>query len=99
MGYVHNIYPKSGEFLARIEVKSLKDSILPGMTADVVIRIGNKKNVLLIPVKSIVDGKVNRFRNKKKKKINVKIGHTDGEWAELTQGDIIMGDQVIIKGK
>lgn len=98
-GVVQNIYPKDNEFLARIEVENFQRKILPGMTADVVIKIGNIENVILIPVKAIVDGKVIRYRNEKKDKIEVKIGHSDGAWAQLTEGDIKIGDQVIVKGK
>jgi multidrug efflux pump subunit AcrA (membrane-fusion protein) len=98
-GSVQNIYPKNGEFLARIEANDLKDSILPGMTADVVIKVGSKKNVLLIPVRSIIDGRLLRYRNEKTEKIEIKIGHTDGAWAQVVEGDIKINDQVIIKGK
>lgn len=99
IGTVSNIYPKNGEFIARIEAGQFKENILPGMTADVVINIGSKKGVLLIPVRAISDGRVLRLRNGKKKKIEVEIGHTDGLWAELVVGDLLVDDQLIVKGR
>lgn len=98
-GTVISIYPKNGEFIARIEVNKLDSNILPGMTADVVIKVGSKKDAILIPVKAIVEGKVIRYRNEKKEKIDVQIGHSDGLWAELKEGDLMLGDQLMIKGK
>lgn len=55
-----SIYPKRGEFIAHIESENIPSNILPGMTADVVIEVGKKKDVILIPVKSITDGRVVR---------------------------------------
>jgi macrolide-specific efflux system membrane fusion protein len=98
-GEVKSIYPKKGEFIAHIELESLPSNILPGMTADVVIEVGKKHNVMLIPNKAITEGRVVRYRNEKKEVIPVEIGNTDGIWAELITGDIQESDQLMVKGK
>jgi multidrug efflux pump subunit AcrA (membrane-fusion protein) len=98
-GEVKSIYPKKGEFIAHIDLENLPGNILPGMTADVVIEVGKKQGVMLIPVKAITEGRVVRFRDEKKKVIEVEIGKSDGIWAELSQGDIKESDKLIIKGK
>lgn len=96
-GTIVSIYPKDGEFLARIDVEDIPSNILPGMTADIVINIGSKENALLIPVKAISEGRVLRFRNDKREFVNVKIGFTDGIWAEVLEGDIDLNDKLIVK--
>ena len=35
----------------------------------------------------------------RKEKIEVQIGHSDGLWAELKEGNLLLGDQLMIKGK
>lgn len=99
MGEVKSIYPKKGEFIAHIESEEIPENVLPEMTADVVIEVGKKHDVMLIPVKAISEGRVVRFRDEKKKVIDVEIGKSDGIWAELTKGDIIESDKLIVKGK
>jgi multidrug efflux pump subunit AcrA (membrane-fusion protein) len=98
-GVVKSVYPKRGEFIAHIESSSIPANILPGMTADVVIEVGKKKNVILIPVKAVTDARVVRLRNDKKEVIEVEIGSSDGIWAEVISGDIKESDQLVIKGK
>jgi multidrug efflux pump subunit AcrA (membrane-fusion protein) len=94
---VQNIYAKKGEFITHIEVSNLGQNILPGMTADVVIEVGNIKGVLLIPASSISSGYVTRQRGGKKSKVEVKTGHSDGAWVQLIDGDILITDELIIK--
>jgi macrolide-specific efflux system membrane fusion protein len=96
-GIVQNIYAKKGEFITHIEVENLGENILPGMTADVVIEVGNIKNVLLIPASSISSGYITRKRNGKKSKVEVKIGHSDGAWVQIIDGDIVLTDELLIK--
>jgi multidrug efflux pump subunit AcrA (membrane-fusion protein) len=98
-GIVQNIYAKKGEFITHIDVENLGENILPGMTADVVIEVGNIKDVLLIPASSISSGFVTRKRDGKKSKIEVKTGHSDGAWVQLLEGDIKLTDELIIKSK
>jgi macrolide-specific efflux system membrane fusion protein len=97
-GRVEKIYPKLGDFIARIEVDNISPHVLPGMTADVVIEVGRKKDALLIPLKAISSGKVIRRRDGKKKKIDIVTGHADGLWTELLEGDIELSDELVVKG-
>lgn len=96
-GVVTSIYPKDGEFLTRVDVNKLDANILPGMTADVVIEIGKKENALLIPARAISDGYVLRVRDKKRKKVSIETGHSDGMWVEVVKGDFSINDSVLIK--
>lgn len=96
-GLVKKIYSKNGDFLTHVEVEKFDSNILPGMTADVVINVGKKQNVLLIPSKAVGAGKVIRERNNKREKIAVEIGNSDGTWVELLSGDISLEDHIVIK--
>jgi macrolide-specific efflux system membrane fusion protein len=98
-GEVQSLYPKRGEFIAHINSDKIPLNILPGMTADVIIEVGKKKNVVLIPVRAISEARVVRLRDEKKKVVDVEIGSSDGIWAELVKGDIVVTDKLIIKGK
>jgi membrane fusion protein, macrolide-specific efflux system len=94
-GEVISVYPRDTQFIIRIEIKNWPKSVLPGMTADVAILVGKKSKALLIPLKSIVAGQVTRVRQGKKERIHVTLGVVDGEWAEVTSGDILETDEII----
>jgi len=96
-GSVKHIYPRDGEFITHVEVDNLSQNILPGMTADVVIIVGKKEDVLLIPSRSISEGRVLIKRGKKRKKIEVETGNNDGMWSEVIKGDIQLNDDIIMK--
>lgn len=98
-GFVHSIYSREDEFIAKIKVDNLRPNILPGMTADVAIIAGEKEKALLIPLSSILNGMVTlkRENEAKKVKIPVKIGTIDGSWAEVLEGDIKLSDQLLVK--
>ncbi|MFP5519155.1 MAG: efflux RND transporter periplasmic adaptor subunit [Bdellovibrionia bacterium] len=96
-GTLKSLYPNAGEFVARIEVEKLPPQILPGMTSDVAIEVAEKEKAILIPVRAVNSGHVLRERSGKREKIPVQIGISNDEWAELTQGDISLGDKVLIK--
>lgn len=98
-GDVESIYPSRDQFFVRIRTIDLPNEVLPGMTADVSIEVGKKENVLLVPLAAISGGMVVRVRNGKREKIEVKIGITDGEWAEVISGDIVEQDKVLLKRK
>jgi len=72
-------------------------NILPGMTADVGILIGEKKQVLLIPLRSLVSGQVTRVRAGRHEKIRVKLGAMDEEWAEVLESDLLLSDQILVR--
>jgi multidrug efflux pump subunit AcrA (membrane-fusion protein) len=95
-GKVDALFPKNGEFLAQISAKGIEENILPGMTVDVTIEVGKKEKALLIPHSAVDAGMVWRERNGKKEKVKVSIGHSDGIWAEVKDGDIKITDMILI---
>ncbi len=96
-GVVRSIFPSEGQFVVHIDVAQLPAAVLPGMTADVAIEVSRRDMALLIPVSAINGGQVVRDRDGQHKKIPVKIGTVDGEWAEMTGGDLKSGDQVFVR--
>jgi multidrug efflux pump subunit AcrA (membrane-fusion protein) len=99
VGKVERIYPKEGDFIARIQAENIDPHVLPGMTADVVIEVGSKKDVILLPIKAVSSGQVIVKRDGRRKKIDVSTGHTDGLWTELIEGDVHLSDELLVKGK
>lgn len=95
-GTVSAVYPSEGQFLVRIDAENFPEAILPGMTADLAIQVGEKSDALLLPVSALNVGSVIVLRDGKRKKIPVKVGTVDGVWAEIISGDIQMDDQVVI---
>ncbi len=96
-GIVKSVYPRDSQFIVKIDLQTWPDGILPGMTADVAIVVGMKKNILLIPLRSIVAGHVTRLRSRKKEAVPVKLGVVDGEWAEVTSDNIAIDDELVIR--
>jgi multidrug efflux pump subunit AcrA (membrane-fusion protein) len=95
-GQVDALFPRNEEFLVHINVAGLADNVLPGMTADVAIEVGKKSNVLLVPLSGVQNGQVRIKRGDKTQVVSVKLGNIDGNWAEITEGDIRPDDQVIV---
>lgn len=95
-GIVTAIFPNDDEFLAHIEVDGLEDNVLPGMTVDVSIIVGQIKNALLVPVAGVNEGVLLIERNGKKEKLPVKIGVVDLDRAEVIEGDLKENDKVLI---
>jgi len=98
-GSVDSVYPRDNQFIVRILLDSWPKSILPGMTADVAILVGEKTNALLIPLKSIVAGEITRVRDGRKARIKIKLGLIDGDWGELIEGDILAEDELLVRGR
>ena len=96
-GKVNALFPRNDEFLIHVRVDGLKDNVLPGMTADVAIEIGRKQKALLVPLSAISSGRVRILRAGKTMVVPLKIGGVDGNWAEVTEGDITPTDQVIMQ--
>lgn len=96
-GSVASVYPRDNQFIVRIELQKWPKGLLPGMTADAAILVGEKSNVMLIPLRSIVAGQVIRVRNNKKERIPVKLGIISGEWAEVTSDNIQEDDELITR--
>jgi multidrug efflux pump subunit AcrA (membrane-fusion protein) len=99
-GEVESVYSNLGNFLVRIRVQSLPPQILPGMTADVAILIGEKPDVLLIPTAAIDAGKVYVQRGVGgPKSVEIRTGIVDGDMAELVSGDIHDGERLVVRKK
>ncbi|MEK7357693.1 MAG: efflux RND transporter periplasmic adaptor subunit [Bdellovibrionota bacterium] len=96
-GEVTALFSKNEEFLAHIEVPGLSANILPGMTADVAIVAGRKKDALLVPLNAVANGQVTVRRGRHREKIHVKIGGIDGQWAEIVEGDVRLDDEIVVK--
>lgn len=95
-GKLISIIPKNSQFVSQIEVENLPPEIIPAMTSDVAIIVAEKENVLQVPVKSISSGMVTVLRDGKKKKIKLELGAMDNEWAEVTSGELLDQDQIIV---
>ncbi|MBL4818190.1 MAG: secretion protein HlyD, partial [Deltaproteobacteria bacterium] len=92
-GEVVSVYSNKDRLLLRIQFDSLPTNILPGMSADVAVVIGEIQDVLLIPVSAISVGEVTL---KSGKKIQIQIGVADGAMAQLTSSNLKEGDEVIL---
>jgi multidrug efflux pump subunit AcrA (membrane-fusion protein) len=98
-GRVDSMYPNQDQFIVRIRpTKALPAQILPGMTADVVIEVGSRESVTLVPVAGVSNGTVTYKRGSSTKKTPVKLGVVDNEWAELLHGEVKTGDLILVRG-
>lgn len=98
-GTVRSIFPKSNQFIVRIELEGWPSGVLPGMTADVAILVGEKKDALLIPLKAVSSGRVIRIQNGKREKVPVQLGVVDGEWAEVTSNNLTPTDEILVRNE
>jgi len=96
-GQVKSIYSFGTNFLARIDIPNLPPKILPGMTCDVSITLVTHENVLLLPIAALEEGKYVWLKSFIPKKIEIKVGLTDKAFAEVLDGNIKEGDQVLIR--
>lgn len=92
-GEVVSVYSSEDRLLLRIQFDELPSNILPGMSADVAVVIGEIQDVLLVPVSAISVGEVTL---KSGKKIQIQIGVADGAMAQLTSSNLKEGDEVIL---
>lgn len=99
-GVVKSLFPRDDEFIAHIDVENLPENVLPGMTADVAIVVGAKKQVQLVPLSAIDNGQVTIKREgKRRQKVAVKIGIVDGQYAELIDSPLKYDDEILIRKK
>jgi membrane fusion protein, macrolide-specific efflux system len=98
-GKVTSIYPKDGQFFVNIEAEKMPAEVLVGMTADVAVQVSSKDNVLQIPLVAVENGKVRIRRKGLTQKVAVKLGATDGTWAEVTDDSVKPDDTIIVPGK
>lgn len=99
-GIVRSVYSNNNVFLVRIDVPNLPSEVLPDMTGDVAIETGIHENALLVPAAALendsvlVRGPLGRPRS-----IPLNIGVADGEWVEITGGELHEGDQILLRGR
>ena len=99
-GKVEAIYSNNNNFMVRIQVEDLAPQLLPGMSGDVAIAIQEKKEVLLVPVAAIDQGKVYVARiSGSPDVVEIKVGIIDGAMAEVISGPLQEGDRVILRMK
>jgi membrane fusion protein, macrolide-specific efflux system len=98
-GRVSAIYPKEGEFYVNIEVPDFPQGILVGMTCDVAIEIASKEKVLQIPLVAVDRGYVTLLKGGIPQKVAVKLGASDGSWAEVADNSVKPGDTLLLPGK
>jgi membrane fusion protein, macrolide-specific efflux system len=97
-GRVNAVYSYASNFLARIDSVNLPDSVLPDMTCDVAIIISVHDNALIIPTAAFDNGRVWVKRGRSlPHPTPVTLGVIDGTMAEVIQGDLQAGDQVMIR--
>ena len=98
-GVVASVYPNDTNFFARIDISNLPSRILPGMTADVAIEIAKHENVLLLPVADLEEGHFVWLQQAIPKKLEVKLGMVDRDFAEVIGGNLQEGQQLLIHKK
>lgn len=78
------------------------DVLQPGMFGRISINYDSRANALVIPRTALLEDEGNPsvylVRGDKAARVPVKLGYTDGEWAEV-RGGVKLGDQVVVAGK
>ncbi|MBP2666794.1 MAG: macA 3, partial [Firmicutes bacterium] len=84
-----------------VDVDSSEGLLFPTMTARTTIRVGESKNVMVVPVSSVKEEKGKKYVqvmvNGKAQNITVETGLNDDDNVEITTG-LNIGDQVIVPG-
>ncbi len=96
-GTVESIYPSGNEFLAKIEVKEFPEGVLPEMTCDVAIKIRQIEKAVLIPARSVVQGKITVIRKGEQREIPVETRPIDERWTEVLNDAVQPADRIIVK--
>ncbi len=96
-GVVQAIFPTQGQFTVRVALKDqIPASLLPGMTADVSIEVSQKDQALLVPIAAISAGRVIKKRGAGQEKVPIQMGLKDENFAEVIDGEIQIGDEVLV---
>lgn len=95
-GKITSIFTASDQFIAKVELLEWPEGVLPGMTADVAIEIARKKDALLVPTPSIVNGHIIIKRHGKKLKLPVQVGLSDLEKTEILTPKLELDDELIL---
>lgn len=95
-GKISSIFTAADQFIAKVELNEWPAGVLPGMTADVAIEVARKKDALLVPFSSIVNGNIIIKRDGKKMKLPVQVGLADLENAEIISPQLKPEDEIIL---
>jgi macrolide-specific efflux system membrane fusion protein len=95
-GKITSIFTSLDQFVAKVELDEWPEGILPGMTADVAIEIDRKKDALLVPASSVINGYILIKRQNKKMKLPVQVGLVDQDKAEIISPKLELDDEVIL---
>jgi membrane fusion protein, macrolide-specific efflux system len=95
-GIVDRIYPSNSQFFARIYTSDMPRGVLPDMNVDCAITVARKDKALLIPVGAVRDGMVTLKRGVSTKKVPCKTGIVNEGWAEVLDGSVRPGDEIIM---
>jgi multidrug efflux pump subunit AcrA (membrane-fusion protein) len=99
-GTVESLYSYDNNFLVRIGASNLPPQLLPGMTADVSIAVGERQNALVVPTVAIDAGKVYVMRRGGRlETVEIRTGLVDGSMAEVVSGDLHEGDRLYLRKK
>jgi len=96
-GRIISLFPREDEFLAHVQILELDPRVLPGMTADVAIKIAEIKNALLIPVGAISNTFVEILKDHKWKKLKLEFGPVEGDWIQVLGNQLSEKDVLKIK--
>ncbi|MBI2520407.1 MAG: HlyD family efflux transporter periplasmic adaptor subunit [Bdellovibrio sp.] len=96
-GQLESLYPRGDEFVASIRIDNFSPGVLPGMSADVAIEVGHRDGVLLFPVKAVAGGIALVEHAGERHKVKLKLGASDGTFAEVLEGDVHAGDFALVK--
>ena len=99
VGVVRSVLPRDQDFLVQVDVEKLPKNILPGMSADLSIEIGQKENAITIPSKAISNGYITLLKNKKVIKTKVEMGISDVENIEIISPILVESDEIVIPKK
>jgi multidrug efflux pump subunit AcrA (membrane-fusion protein) len=99
VGVVRSVLPRDQDFLVQVDVEKLPKNILPGMSADLSIEIGQKENAITIPSKAISNGYITLLKNKKLIKTKVEMGISDVENIEIISPILVESDEIVIPKK
>jgi len=94
-GKVTTLFSNNDQFIAHIELNGVPSQVLPGMSADVAIEVSKRDNSIVVPVTAISSGKVTVISGGKRRPVPVKVGLVDGGMAEVVEGDLREGDQIM----
>ncbi|WP_367898074.1 HlyD family efflux transporter periplasmic adaptor subunit [Leptospira sp. WS58.C1] len=97
-GKIDRVYPSDGQFYVTVDVDSMPEGVLPEMTADVAVEVAKKEKALLVPVKSIIKGRIHIIRSGKKLWVDAKVGAVDGEWCEVLENSVLETDSILMNG-